>query len=137
MLNTKWFKNTNLLPCALVDLFEIFFGDLGEEFANVFLDLRTLLGRSVVGVELEARSKTCECPLKAGSGVKSGVANQLAVHLSVAQEVAGLIKDVGAEMITNAVYVMCESLRICRSRASRASLGMWSEKELGGGGSAS
>ena len=137
MLNTKWFKDTNLLPCTLVDLFEIFFGDLGEEFANVFLDLRTLFGRSIVGVELWARSKTCDCPLEAGSGVKSGIANQLAVNLSVTQEVAGLIKDVGAEMITNAVYVVCESLRVCRSRASCACLSMWSEKELGGGGSAS
>jgi hypothetical protein len=34
------------------------------------------------------------------------------------------------------VDVMGESLRICGSSASRASLSMWSEKELGGGGGA-
>jgi hypothetical protein len=92
-----------------------------------------LLGRSIVAVELEARSKTCDCPLEAGSGVKPGVTNQLAINLSVTQEVAGLIEDVGAEMISNAVYVVCESLRIGGSGASCASLSIWSEKELGSG----
>ena len=130
VLATTRSQGTNLLPCALVNFFEVFFGDLRKEFTNVFFDFSALVGRSIVGVELKARGKTCNCSLKSRSGVEASVAYQLTVNLTVAQEVAGLVKDVGTEMITNAMYVVGKLLRIGRSSASRASLSVWLEREL-------